>query len=171
MSKRGAVSTGKIITSRQCSKVRTFFEPRAKTGSRVVALLYRRQCVNDLQRLSIRQARWGTKSNDLTKIIQNFDEFAIGELNETFQRYIYWNHWTGKWNHRWKYLCHYTSHMYTRKNMQFFWLHACFDHSWQDCPKRSWLITRKPRKRLLQERNLTLSKCIDLCKSFETTNL
>ena len=29
----------------------------------------------------------------------------------------------------------------------------------------------RTRKRLLQERSLTLSKCIDLCKSSEATNL
>ena len=103
--------------------------------------------------------------NDLAKIIQKFDEFTIGELNETFERYNF-NSRNQQENEG---IDAYVTALRTLAK-------AC---NFCDCIRDSIICDRivlgiqdhRTRKRLLQERSLTLSKCIDLCKSSEATNL
>ena len=103
--------------------------------------------------------------NDLAKIIQKFDEFTIGELNETFERYTF-NSRNQQENES---IDAYVTDLRTLANTCNFF----------DCMRDSIIRDRivlgiqdhRTRKRLLQERSLTLLKCIDLCKNSETTNL
>ena len=103
--------------------------------------------------------------NDLAKIIQKFDEFTIGELNETFERYTF-NSRNQQENES---IDAYVTALRTLAKT----CNLC------DCMRDSIIRDRivlgiqdhRTRKRLLQERSLTLSKCIDLCKSSEATNL
>ena len=103
--------------------------------------------------------------NDLAKIIQKFDEFTIGEVNETFERYTF-NSRNQKENES---IDVYVTALRTLAK-------TC---NFCDCMRDSIIRDRivlgirdhRTRKRLLQERNLSLSKCIDLCKSSEATNL
>jgi len=103
--------------------------------------------------------------NDLTKTIQNFEEFPIAELNETFERYTF-NSRNQQENE--------SIDVYVTV------LRALAKTSnFCDCMRDSIIRDRivlgvqDPcvRKWLLQKRNLTLSKCIDLCKRSEATNL
>ncbi|XP_058967688.2 uncharacterized protein [Pocillopora verrucosa] len=103
--------------------------------------------------------------HDLAKIIQKFDEFTIGELNETFERYTF-NSRTQQENES---IDAYVTALRTLAK-------TC---NYCDCMRDSIIRDRivlgiqdhRTRKRLLQERSLTLAKCIDLCKSSEATNL
>ena len=103
--------------------------------------------------------------NDVAKIIQKFDEFTIGELNETFERYTF-NYRNQQENEG---IDAYVTALHTLAK-------TC---NFCDCMRDSIIRDRivlgiqdhRTRKRLLQERSLTLSKCIDLCKSPEATNL
>lgn len=103
--------------------------------------------------------------NDLTKTIQNFEEFPIAELNETFERYTF-NSRNQQENES---IDVYVTVLRTLAKTSNF----C------DCMRDSIIRDRivlgvqDPcvRKWLLQKRNLTLSKCIDLCKRSEATNL
>ena len=103
--------------------------------------------------------------HDLAKIIQKFDEFTIGELNETFERYTF-NSRNQQENES---IDAYVTALRTLAK-------TC---NFCDCMRDSIIRDRivlgiqdhRTRKRLLQERSLTLAKCIDLCKSSEATNL
>ena len=103
--------------------------------------------------------------NDLANIIQEFDEFAIGELNKTFERYAF-NSRTQQENKSID--ANVTALRTLAKTCNF-----C------DCMSDSIICDRillgtqdhRTRKRLLQERSLTLSKYIDLCNGSEATNL
>ena len=103
--------------------------------------------------------------NDLAKIIQKFDEFTIGELNETFERYTF-NSRNQQENES---IDAYVTALRTLAKT----CNLC------DCMRDSIIRDRivlgiqghRTRKWLLQERSLTLSKCFDLCKSSEATNL
>ena len=103
--------------------------------------------------------------NDLTKTIQNFEEFPIAELNETFERYTF-NSRNQQENES---IDVYVTVLRALEKTSNF----C------DCMRDSIIRDRivlgvqDPcvRKWLLQKRNLTLSKCIDLCKRSEATNL
>ena len=90
---------------------------------------------------------------------------TIGELNETFERYTF-NSRNQQENES---IDAYVTALRTLTK-------TC---NFCDCMRDSIIRDRivlgiqdhRTRKRLLQERSLTLSKCIDLCKSSEATNL
>ena len=103
--------------------------------------------------------------NDLAKIIQKFNEFTIGELNETFERYTF----NSSNQQEDESIDAYVTALRTL-------VKTC---NFCDCMRDSIIRDRivlgiqvhRTRKRLLQERSLTLSKSIDFCKSSEATNL
>jgi len=103
--------------------------------------------------------------NDLTKIIEKFDQFTIGELNETFERYTF-NSRNQEDNES---IDAYVTALRTLAK-------TC---NFCDCMHDSIIRDRivlgikdkQTRKRLLQERKLTLKTSIDLCKSSEATNV
>ena len=102
--------------------------------------------------------------HNLVKIMEKFDEFTIGELNETFERYTF-NSRNQSENET---IDAYVTALRTLAKTSNF----C------DCMRDSIIRDRivlgirdnRTRKRLLQERKLTLPKCIDLSKSSEATN-
>lgn len=102
--------------------------------------------------------------NDMAKIIEKFDQFTIGELNETFERYTF-NSRNQQENES---IDVYVTALRTLAK-------TC---NFCDCMHDSIIRDRivlgiqdkQTRKRLLQERKLTLKSCIDLCKSSEATN-
>ena len=97
----------------------------------------------------------------LEKIIQKFDEFTIGEVNETYERYIF----NGRNQATDESIDAYVTVLRSLAK-------TC---GFCDCLHDSLLRDRivlgvnnqKLRKRLLQERKLDLKKCIDLCRSSE----
>ena len=101
--------------------------------------------------------------NDMTKIIEKFDQFTTGELNETFERYTF----NSKNQENKSIEVYVTALRALAKTCNF-----C------DCMHDSIIRDRivlgiqdkQTRKRLLQERKLTLKTCIDMCKSSEATN-
>ena len=102
--------------------------------------------------------------NNLSKIIEKFDQYTIGELNETFERYNY-NSRNQEENESIE--AYVTALRTLAKTCNF-----C------DCMRDSILCDRivlgirdkHTRQRLLQERKLDLKKCIDICRSTEATN-
>ena len=102
--------------------------------------------------------------NNLSKIIEKFDQYTIGELNETFERYNF-NSRNQEENESID--ANVTALRTLAKTCNF-----C------DCMRDSILRDRivlgvrdkHTRKRLLQERKLDLKKCIDICRSTEATN-
>lgn len=102
--------------------------------------------------------------NNLSKIIEKFDQYTIGELNETFERYNF-NSRNQEENES---IDAYVTALRTLAK-------TC---NFCDCMRDSILRDRivlgirdkHTRKRLLQERNLDLKKCIDICRSTEATN-
>ena len=102
---------------------------------------------------------------DLIKIIEKFNQFTIGELNETFERYTF-NSRNQEENES---IDDYVTALRTlAKTCNFC---DCMD----DTIIRDRIVLRikdkQTRKRLLQERKLTLKTCINLCKSSEATNV
>ena len=105
-----------------------------------------------------------TEHNTLSKIIEKFDEFTIGEVNETYERYIFNGRNLGQDESIDAYI---TALRSLAKTCGF-----C------DCLADSLLRDRivlginnhTLRKRLLQERKLDLKKCIDLCRSSEAAS-
>ena len=102
--------------------------------------------------------------NNMAKIIEKFDQFTIGELNETFERYTF-NSRNQEENES---IDVYVTALRTLAK-------TCnFCDCMQDTIIRDRIVLgirdKQTRKRLLQERKLTLKKCIDLCKSSEATN-
>ena len=103
--------------------------------------------------------------NDPAKIIQKFDEFTIGELNKTFERYTF-NSRNQQEN---KSIDVYVTALRTLAKT----------YNFCDCMRDSIICDRIilgiqdqcTRKRFLQERSLTLLRCVNLCKSCEATNL
>ena len=97
----------------------------------------------------------------LSKIIEKFDEFTIGEVNETYERYVFNGRNQGPDETIDAYIAALRS---LAKTCGF-----C------DCLRESLLRDRivlgvhnnNMRKRLLQERKLDLKKCVDLCRSSE----
>ena len=103
--------------------------------------------------------------NDMAKIIEKFDQFTIGELNETFERYTF-NSRNQEDNES---IDAYVTALRTLAK-------TCnFCNCMHDSIIRDRIVLgikdKQTRKRLLQERNLTLKTCIDLCKSNEATNV
>ena len=101
--------------------------------------------------------------SDLNKIIEKFDQYTTGELNEKFERYNF-NSRNQEENESID--AYITAPRTLAKN------YFC------DCMHDSILRDRivlgirdkHTRKRLLQERKLDLKKCIDICRSTEATN-
>ena len=105
-----------------------------------------------------------TDRRTLSKIIEKFDEFTIGEFNETYERYIF----NGRNQGQDESIDAFITALRSLAN-------TC---GFCDCLADSLLRDRTVlginnhalRKRLLQERNLDLKKCIDLCRSSEAAS-
>ena len=99
----------------------------------------------------------------LENILKKFDEFTIGETNETYERYMF--------NSR-NQLPDETFDAYVAALRTL--SQTC---NFCECIRESLIRDRmvlgiqnpQTRKRLLQERKLTLKKCIDICRSSETS--
>ena len=102
-----------------------------------------------------------TDRRTLSKIIEKFDEFTIGEVNETYQRYIFNGRNQGQDESIDAYITALRSLAKTCR----------FCHCLADSLLRDRIVlginNHALWKRLLQERNLDLKKCIDLCRSSE----
>ena len=107
-----------------------------------------------------------SKSSDREKvecIIAKFDEFTIGEVNETYERYVF----NSRNQSPEESIDAYIAIIRTLAQ-------TC---NFCDCRRDSLIRDRivlgvcnpQTRKRLLQERKLTLNKCIDICRSSEST--
>jgi len=100
----------------------------------------------------------------LADIIAMFDQYTIGETNETYERYVFNSR--NQTNDE-----SIDAYVTCLRNLA----QTC---NFCDCLKDTLLRDRivfgvnnnATRKKLLQERKLTLSKCIDICRSAETTN-
>lgn len=100
----------------------------------------------------------------LSKIMEKLDEFAIGEVNETYERYVF----NSRSQEAEESIDAYVAAL--RKLA-----HTCnFCPCLHDTLIRDRIVlgvrSKQLRKRLLQERKLTLIKCIDLCRSSEATS-
>ena len=99
----------------------------------------------------------------LDVIMDKFDEFTIGEVNETYERYVF----NSRNQEEDESIDAYVAILRTLAR-------TC---NFCDCLKDSLIRDRivfgvrndKTRKKLLQERKLSLKKCIDLCRSAEVT--
>jgi len=100
----------------------------------------------------------------LSKIIEKFDEFAIGEVNETYERYVFNGRNQGQDESIDTYIAALRSLVKT----------CGFCACLADSLIRDRIVlgvkNNNLRKRLLQERNLDLKKCIDLCRSSEAAS-
>ncbi|CAB4018404.1 Hypothetical predicted protein, partial [Paramuricea clavata] len=102
-----------------------------------------------------------TERNTLASIHKKFDEFTIGEVNETYERYIF----NGRNQGQDESIEAYIAALRTLAK-------TCgFCECLADSLLRDRIVlgihNNSLRKRLLQERNLDLKKCIDLCRSSE----
>ena len=100
---------------------------------------------------------------NLSKIMEKLDEFAIGEVNETYERYIF----NSRNQESDESIDVYVAAL--RKLAQ-----TCnFCECLHDTLIKDRIVlgvkSKQLRKRLLQERKLTLSKCVDICRSSEAT--
>ena len=102
--------------------------------------------------------------HDITKVIEKFDRYVIGEINESYERYIF-NKRNQNVNEK------FDDYLASLRMLA----ETC---SFCECLKKSLIRDRiiagilnpNTRKKLLQERNLSLNKCIDVCRSAETTH-
>ena len=102
-------------------------------------------------------------SKVLDSVVQKFEEYCIGQTNETFERYLF-NSRSQKEDES---IDHYVSALRTLAK-------SCnFCQCLHDSLIRDRIVfgVKEPalRKKLMQERQLTLEKAIDICKSGETT--
>ena len=105
-----------------------------------------------------------TDRRTLSKIIEKFDEFTIGEVNETSERYIF-NGWNQGQD---KSIDAYITAL--RSLAKTWWFCDCLaDSLLRDCIVFG-IKNHALRKRLLQERNLGVKKCIDLCRKSEAAS-
>lgn len=99
----------------------------------------------------------------LESIIQKFDEFTIGETNEMYERYVFNSRNQSPEET-------FDAYMAALRTLS----QTC---NFCDCIRESLIHDRivleiqnpQTRKRLLQERKLTLNRCIDICRSSETS--
>jgi hypothetical protein len=102
-----------------------------------------------------------TERNTLASIHKKFDEFTIGEVNKTYERYIFNGRNQGQDESIEAYIAALRSLAKT----------CGFCECLADSLLRDRIVlgihNNSLRKRLLQERNLDLKKCIDLCRSSE----
>ena len=104
------------------------------------------------------------KKDNLTHIIKKFDDYFIGEINETYERYVF----NSRNQEAGEGIESYITVLRTLAQ-------TC---KFCDCLKDTLLRDRivlgvkdgHTRKRLLQERDLTLKRCIDICKSIESSS-
>ena len=100
----------------------------------------------------------------LTKIMEKLDEFAIGEVNETYERYVF----NSRNQEALESIDSYVAAL--RKLAQTCNFCTCL----HDSIIRDRIVlgvrSKQTRKRLLQERKLILSKCIDIYGSNEVTS-
>ena len=102
--------------------------------------------------------------DDIKIIIKKFDDFIIGESNEIYERYLF----NKRSQESTESIENYTTVLRTMaKSCNF--CDCLHDQLIRD---RMVLGVRdqQTRKKLLQERNLTLQRCIDICKSAEITS-
>ena len=102
--------------------------------------------------------------DDIKTIIKKFDDFIIGESNEIYERYLF----NKRSQESTESIENYTTVLRTMaKSCNF--CDCLHDQLIRD---RMFLGVRdqQTRKKLLQERNLTLQRCIDICKSAEITS-
>lgn len=96
--------------------------------------------------------------------MEKLDEYAIGEVNETYERYVF----NSRDQEADESIDAYVAAL--RKLAQTCNLCTCL----HDSIIRDRIVlgvrSKQLRKRLLQERKLTLSKCIDICRSTEATS-
>ena len=101
-------------------------------------------------------------SKVLDSIVQKFEEYCIGQTNETFERYLF-NSRSQKEDER---IDHYVWALSSLAK----WCDFC--QCLRDSLIRDRIVfgVKEPalRKKLLKERQLTLEKAIDICKSRET---
>ena len=101
---------------------------------------------------------------NLDKIIEKFDEYSIGEINETYERYLF----NKRDQQEGETFNDYIAAL--RILAQTCNFCACL----RDTLLRDRIVlgirSSRTRKRLLEERNPTLKKCIDTCKSDETAH-
>ena len=100
----------------------------------------------------------------MSKIVEKFDEFAIGEVNETYERYIFNGRNQGQDESIDEYVACLRSLAQT----------CGFCECLADSLLRDRIVlgvkNNNLRKRLLQERKLDLKKCIDICRSSEAAS-
>lgn len=101
---------------------------------------------------------------DLPTILRKFDTFTIGEVNETYERYVF----NIRIQDPTETIDSYVTILRTLAK-------SCnFCDCLHDTLIRDRIVTgvrdQPTRKRLLQERNLTLPKCIDICRGAEATS-
>ena len=102
------------------------------------------------------------QSNDLSTIIAAFQDYAIGEKNETYERYLFNKRRQEQGENFETFLASLRS---LAKSCNFC---QCMADSLLRDKIVLGINDSQTRKRLLQERKLTLSGCIDICKSAET---
>ena len=105
-----------------------------------------------------------TDKTKLSKIMEKLDEFAIGEMNETYERYVF-NSRNQEADES------IDAYVATLRKLA----HTCnFCSCLHDTLIRDRIVlgvrSTQLRKRLLQERKLTLKKCVDMCRSSEATS-
>ena len=99
----------------------------------------------------------------LENIVKKFNEFTIGETSETYKRYVF-NSRNQSPDET------FDAYVATLRTLS----QTC---NFSECIRESLIRDRivlgiqnpQTRKRLLQERKLTLNKCIDICRSSETS--
>ena len=106
-----------------------------------------------------------TEAGDLKAIMKNFEDFPIGELNETYERYVFNNRSQRDGESI-------ESFATSLKSMA----RTCgFCNSLHDSLIRDRIVTGicddKRRKTLLQERNLDINKYIDICKGVKAAKV
>ena len=107
-----------------------------------------------------------TDRRTLSKVNEKFDEFTIGEVNETYERYIFNGRNQGQDESIDAYITALRSLAITCGSL--------FCDCLADSLLRDLIVlginNHALRKRLLQERNLDLKTCIDLCRSSEAAS-
>ena len=106
-----------------------------------------------------------TEAGDLKAIMKKFDDFSIGELNETYERYIFNNRSQRDGESIESFATSLRSLART----------CGFCDCLHDSLIRDRIVTGicddETRKTLLQERNLDINKCIDICKGVEAAKV
>ena len=100
----------------------------------------------------------------LSKVMEKLDEFAIGEVNETYERYVF----NSRDQEADESIDAYVAAL--RKSALTCNLCSCLHDSIIRDKIVLGVRSKQLRKRLLQERKRALSKCIDICRSMEASS-